>query len=112
MDPMRGRDEERLDAIFEAYRRACPTPDASANFMPNLWSRIEARQRTTFSFRRMAQAFVTAAVALSIALGVYMAMPHPNLSSYSYVEALDEANSSETPDLVVATRYEAPESGR
>src|SRR5690349_4483709 len=112
MDSMRGRDEERLDAIFEAYRRACPSPDASANFMPNLWSRIEARQRTTFSFRRMAQAFVTAAVALSIALGVYMAMPHPNLSSYSYVEALAEANSSDTPDLVVPARFDAPESGR
>ena len=112
MDPMRGRDEERLDAIFEAYRRACPTPDASANFMPNLWQRIEARQRTTFSFRRMAQAFVTAAVALSIALGVYMAMPHPNVSSYSYVEALAEANSADTSDLVVPVRFEAQESGR
>ena len=112
MDPMRGRDEEQLDAIFEAYRRSCPTPDPSSNFMPNLWSRIETRQRTTFSFRRMAQAFVTAAVALSIALGVYMAMPHPNVSSYSYVEALDEASSSDTPDLVVPAHFEAPESGR
>src|SRR5262249_8114040 len=112
MDPMRGRDEEQLDAIFEVYRRACPVPDASANFMPNLWSRIEARQRTTFSFRRMAQAFVTAAVALSIALVVSMAMPHPNLSSYSYVEALDEANASDASDLVVPARFEAPESGR
>jgi hypothetical protein len=112
MDPMRGRDEERLDGIFEAYRRACPTPDVSANFMPNLWSRIEARQRTTFSFRRMAQAFVTTAVALSIALGVYMAMPRPNASAYSYVEALAEANSSDSSDLAVATRYEVPESDR
>jgi hypothetical protein len=60
----------------------------------------------------MAQAFVTAAVALSIALGVYMAMPHPNVSSYSYVEALAEANSSDTSDLVVPTRFEAPESGQ
>ena len=112
MDPMRGRDEERLDAIFEAYRRACPTPDASANFMPNLWQRIEARQRNTFSFRRMAQALVTAAVALSIALGVYMAMPHSNVSSYSYVEALAEANSTDSSDLVVPARFEALESGR
>ncbi len=112
MDPMRDRDEERLDAIFEAYRRACPMPEASANFMPNLWSRIEARQRTTFSFRRMAQALVTAAVALSIALGVYMAIPHPNLNSYSYVEALAEANSADSSDLVTPARFEVPESGR
>jgi hypothetical protein len=112
MDPMRGRDEERLDAIFEAYRRACPTPDVSANFMPNLWSQIEARQRYTFSFRRMAQAFVTAAVALSIALGVYMAMPHPNLSPYSYIDALAESNAGDSPDLLVPAHFEAPESAR
>ena len=112
MDPMHGRDEERLDAVFVAYRRACPGPEASANFMPNLWQRIEARQRYTFSFRRMAQALVTAAVALSIALSVYMAMPHPNLSSYSYIEALAEANATDSSDLLVPARFEAPESGR
>ncbi len=112
MDRMRGRDEERLDAIFEAYRRACPTPDVSSNFMPNLWSRIEARQKYTFSFRRMAQALVTAAVALSIALGVYMAMPHSNVSSYSYVEALAEANPADSSELVVPSHFETPESGR
>ena len=31
--------------------------------MPNLWQRIESRQRFTFSFRRMANALMTAAVA-------------------------------------------------
>jgi len=64
MDLMRGSEEERLDALFLAFRE-CPTPDPSANFMPTLWARIESRQRFTFSFRRMAGAFVTAALALS-----------------------------------------------
>ena len=66
MSPLRGNDEERLDALFRAYRAACQTPEASANFMPNLWARIDSRQRFTFSFRRMANALVTAAVALSM----------------------------------------------
>ena len=107
---MRVGDEERLDALFRAYREACPAPEPSANFMPELWQRIESRQRFTFSFRRMANALVTAAVALSIALGVYMAIPHRNLASYSYLDALAESESEsvDTPDSVVPVSLNLP----
>ena len=100
MNRMHGNGEERLDALFRAYRDACPTPEASANFMPNLWARIESRQSFTFSFRRMANAFVTAAVALSIALGVYISIPRTPNYAQSYVEVLAEANPLDTPDIV------------
>ena len=110
---MRGNDDERLDALFRAYREACPTPEPSANFMPNLWQRIESRQNFTFSFQRMANAFVTAAVALSIALGVYMSIP-PSNASYplSYLEALADANALDTPDYVAPVRLDLSEQGR
>lgn len=101
MDQMRGSDDQRLDSLFRAYRNACPEVEASPNFMPSLWQRIEARQTVTFSFRRMASAFVTAALALSVALGVYMSMPRNNPNApQSYIEALAEANSLDTPDIV------------
>ena len=107
MDFMRGNEEERLDALFRAYHAACPTPEASANFMPELWRKIESRQTYTFSFRRMANAFVTAAVALTIALGVYMYVPHSNpYSPRTYVEALAEANPLDTPDIVEPVHLE------
>ena len=113
MESMRGDNEQRLDALFRAYRDACPTPEASANFMPNLWQRIEARQTYTFSFRRMANAFVTAALALSIGLGVYMSMPHSNpYSSQSYIEALAEANPLDAPDIVGPVHLELTDPGR
>lgn len=97
MNSMRGNDEQRLDALFRAYRDACPTPEASANFMPNLWQKIEARQTYAFSFKRMANALVTAAVALSIGLGVYMSIPRSNpYYSQTFVEVLAEANSQDT----------------
>jgi hypothetical protein len=106
MDSMRGNDEQRLDALFRAYRDACPTPEASANFMPNLWQRIEARQTYTFSFKRMANALVTAAVAFSIVLGVYMSIPHANpYYAQTFVEVLADAN---TPD----TGLDLPDPGR
>jgi len=105
---MRGNNEERLDALFRAYRDACPTPEASANFMPALWGRIESRQNLTFSFRRMANGFVTAAVALTIALGVYMSMPHASASapSETYVEALADAHPLDAPDVVMPARLD------
>jgi len=92
---MRGNEDEKLDALFRAYREACPDPEASANFMPTLWSRIDSRQTFQFSFTRMVSGFVTAAAALTIALGVYMSMPHASQSpaSQSYLEAVADANS-------------------
>src|SRR5579863_6727594 len=113
MVPMRGNDEERLDALFRAYRDACPTPEVSANFMPNLWKRIEARQTYTFSFRRMANAIVTAALALSLGLGVYMSIPRSNsYSPQTYIEALAEANPLDTPDIVGPVHMELTDTGR
>ncbi len=107
MFAMRGNDEERLDALFRAYRDACPDPEASANFMPTLWSRIESRQSFTFSFRRMASGFVTAALALSIALGVYMSLPGSNTGyTGTYIEALAEANPLDAPDIVSPARLD------
>jgi len=98
---MRGSDEERLDALFQAFRD-CPTPDPSANFMPTLWARIESRQRFAFSFRRVAGAFVTAALALSVALGVYLAIPQSNQAYYSqtYIEAAAANGGLNTADIV------------
>lgn len=101
---MRGNDDQQLDALFRAYREACPDPEASANFMPTLWARIESRQTFAFSFRRMVSGFVTAAAALTIALGVYMSIPHssPSPASQSYLEALADANPSsvEAPEII------------
>ena len=110
MNPMRGSDDQELDALFRAYHDACVVPDASANFMPNLWARIESRQRFTFSFRRMANALTTAAVALSLVLGVYMSIPRSSSIDYNqtYVEALAEANAADSMDLVNPATLELP----
>lgn len=109
MYPTHRSDDERLDGLFQAYRAACPDLDPSANFMPRLWQRIEARQTFTFSFRRMANAFVTAGLALTVALGVYMAMPSkqaPNVSNVSYLQALADNSSLDTPDIVGPVRLD------
>jgi hypothetical protein len=58
---------------------------------------------------------VTAALAFSLALGIYMAIPQSNSSYYAqtYVEALAAANPVETPETVEPVRVEiAPDSAR
>ena len=86
----RGSEDANLDALLQAYRDACEAPEPSPNFMPLLWQRIEARQRYSFFFGRLAKGIVTAAVALSVAMAVYLAVPHRASAFYTetYVEAL------------------------
>jgi len=107
MDSMRENNDGRLDRVFQAYRQACPDPEVSANFMPNLWQKIDARQRVAFSFSRMASAFVTAALALSLALGVYLSVPsNSSYYSQSYVEALSSEPAPDNADFIEPVRLE------
>jgi len=112
MDETRRNGEEMLDALFRAYRDI-PSPEPSVNFMPNLWAKIESRQRVTFSFRRMAGVFVTAGLALSVALGVYLAIPQqaPYVSQ-PYVEGIVEAGAADLADIVGQALLDRSDSGR
>lgn len=45
MDRMNFKDNDsKLDALLAQYRDAIPDQDAGANFMPDLWKKIEARR--------------------------------------------------------------------
>jgi len=114
MYPTHRSDDERLDALLRAYRAACPDRDANANFMPELWQRIESRQTFTFSFRRMANGFVTAALALTVALAVFMAIPQKSAptSPVSYLQALADANTVDAPETVGPVRLDLSDPGR
>ena len=83
--------ELRLDQLFRSYRDACPQPEASVNFMPEIWAKIEARQVSTNLFGRMAKALVTVALAATVLLGVVASVKQSNsTANYSgtYMEAL------------------------
>lgn len=90
----RGGLDRDLDELFQAYREACPDPEPGANFMPQLWQRIEARQTFSYFLGRMASGFVTAAVALTLMMAAYLYMPQSSGPFYSqtYVEALADSH--------------------
>jgi hypothetical protein len=83
----------RLETIFREYRAATPDPEASAEFMPRLWERIESRRRYTWSLRRWAGGFVTAAAAICMLMAAILVWPSTtNRSVYTstYLDALGD----------------------
>jgi hypothetical protein len=102
-----GSQEERLNALFQAYGEACVAPEPGANFMPQLWQRIESRQTFSFFFGRVARGFVTAAVAATLAMALYLTVPRGS-STYSstYIEVLAASHNTENPDLIETAGYD------
>ena len=104
----RSPEDERLDDLFRAYHMACEPREVSVNFMPELWQKIEKAQNATFSFRRIARSFVTAAVALSMVLAAGGFLPRRNSAAYNvtYVEALAAHNEAlSAPSLSDSAEY-------
>jgi anti-sigma-K factor RskA len=82
---------QQLDRLFLEYRDACEPPELSSNFMPALWQKIEARQSSTWAFRKISGWFVAASAAASAVLALALfAMPSNPSPMYpiTYVEAL------------------------
>jgi hypothetical protein len=91
-------DENRnLDHLFEQYRTAVPDPEASADFMPELWRKIEARQFFLLRLKKMTQAFVVASAAVCLLLGIVLQVPaaKQQVVSGNYVDVLASANPTE-----------------
>jgi len=90
------RMDDKLDALWAEYREACPSPEASADFMPQMWRRIEEKRTATVSvLRRLAQVCVMASVALAVVLGAVV-IPHvqplPVQTTYADVLADNHVN--------------------
>jgi hypothetical protein len=85
--------EQELDALFSRYREACPVPESSPHFMPQLWQRIEGRRTIQVDLRRWAQGFVTLAAAASLAIAILQAWPTESFPSSTYVEVLSAEHS-------------------
>jgi hypothetical protein len=94
---MRMDQNSELDNLFERYRAAVPDPEASANFMPELWRKIEARQFFLVRVKKLTQVFVAAAAAICLFLGIVLQVPvasQPQVGG-NYVDILANANPTE-----------------
>jgi hypothetical protein len=86
--------DDELNELFQSYKAAVPDPDASANFMPQLWRNIEARQTMVLRVRKLTQVFVGAAAAVCLLFAMIQVVPlgsRPEVHA-SYVDALAAAH--------------------
>lgn len=100
MTPLHGGSrEERLAALFRMYGKACGEPQGSPEFMPRLWARIEARQKSTSIFRRFTGSLATAAAGVSLIVFLTAAPAPLNESFYTstYLEVLAVDQAAQSP---------------
>jgi hypothetical protein len=90
---------DELNALMAQYRDLLPDFDPSAEFMPKLWQRIEARRSFTLRMKRLTQVFVATAAALCLLMTGALVLPSstPGLEPHgTYVDVLAEAHPTES----------------
>jgi hypothetical protein len=89
---------DELNGVFASYRAVVPDPEASANFMPELWRRIEGRRNLTIRFKKLTQIFMAAAAAMCLLFVTMLSVPAFSRQDDrgSYVDVLAEAFPTET----------------
>lgn len=103
---------DELAVLLARYREACPDPELSPTFMPGLWRRIEGQRADALSlFRRWAQIWVSAAVALALLMSAALIPSAPSTDSdvfYSgtYVDILAADHASNYADILPVADYE------
>jgi hypothetical protein len=89
---------DQLERLFARYREACPEVEPSANFMPNVWARIDAKRGWMWHLRaysrRMAVA-TAAACMLLVGIQIGATWNHDPLISQSYVDILRDSAATE-----------------
>jgi len=106
--------EANLDALLARYREATPDPDAGANFMPQLWQKIEASQGVLVVFRRWTQGLVTAAAAVCLLMVLYLSSPVSQPSpvyTATYLDALAADHSTPERLAYAEVGYPEPDTG-
>jgi hypothetical protein len=100
---------DELESLFAKYKAAVPDPDASANFMPELWQKIEARQSLMVRLKKLTQVFVAAAAALCLLFGMVLAVPRSGNTELagSYVDILAQSNPPDSLAVVGIVSHEA-----
>jgi hypothetical protein len=92
------RMDDKLQPIWQEYRDAFPDRDAGADFMPNMWAKIEARrnQATLSFFRHWVEACIMATVALTVLMSAFLIPRYQRQPVYqsTYVDVLAAADSN------------------
>lgn len=94
--------ERDLNHLFAAYKDALPEVQPSAQFMPQLWDRIDGQQSWRSQLWRWANSLAAAAAMASLFMAMLQMLPRTSPSFYAatYLETL--ANQHDTDDVLSA----------
>jgi hypothetical protein len=104
-----GRLEAELSRLFVEYRESLPDPDPAPEFLPGVWQRIEARRTSSRDLRRLASGFLTAAVLVSVLMGIFLTLPNGHGGAFysnTYLELLAADQAQEDAAEVELVRVE------
>jgi hypothetical protein len=105
--------EQQLDELFRQYRAAVPEVDASANFMPGVWARIEARRKAEQWLLRWVNVFACVATVLVIILAAALYQLPTPMPQRAYIEKLtDEISEDYFLDAAYVAVVQKPRGGR
>ena len=87
--------EQKLDELFRAYHAACPEVESSANFVPGIWQKVEARRRSSI-LQLWTRNLIAASAALCLLFGLFLISPVPGGSHLLYyLDVLDDDHDAE-----------------
>jgi hypothetical protein len=103
--------DDELKALFAKYKAAVPDPDASTNFMPELWRKIQARQTFMLRVRKLTQVFVGAAAAVCLLFAMIEVVPGGTRAEVhaSYVDALAAAHPADSLAALGIVPHDTPD---
>lgn len=90
--------DHELNSLFAAYREAIGEPEATSDFMPRLWAKIESKRSFVYRLKRMSQLALAAAVAACVLSGILISpLSHRDTQvAGTYVDMLAEAHADDT----------------
>ncbi len=102
--------DSALDQLFQEYRAACPELEPSADFLPAVWLKIEARQSFWYVFRHLGRPVAALSGALCLLLLVLNLISSPATHSLvpSYTDALMADHTAEKTYYAEAIRNIPP----
>lgn len=109
-DPFRG-----LNDLWVRYDEACAPPEPSADFMPGVWRKIEARRGFPFQFRSYARRMAATAAAFSLLLIVLHFAPFAgsrDVYTMTYMDTLEADSANDVMAFAANLPDDGPEEKR
>lgn len=97
-----------FDALLVNYREACPQPEGTMGFVPNLWRRIESHRLFLRRAKGWTSAYVLTAAAVCLILVILLSLQAGPLHQ-AYVDILDDDSDTAAASIEASSVAASPD---